>query len=313
MRRCTKNVAEHTIYVGAVIRIQNLKIDKNFNGCEGIVDHWKTGGNKCKWVVKVGANGLIAIRAENIHIIRSHPTKELMRHVTGCSVNLAKLPWIVPCKEGWGGSCPTLESICERALASVHPLLHGLTHLQISTVEIPHLWHLPYDALVRMTFTRAALSAGVQCRNKDLSYSEVHLTLKAHNVATIEGLGVALRLWTEQNDSVRDVWCGKLTSQVLAQIGRPGAWLLDCIHTEQLALLDPASYRNVTYTVLSNTELMTLFVAVLPHCPSQDDWPQRNKNYRGNQLEYLAWLALEDDKPELILALAWHARQIWWL
>ena len=27
----------------------------------------------------------------------------------------------------------------------------------------------------------------------------------------------------------------------------------------------------------------------------------------GNQLEYLAWLALEDGKPELILALAWHA------
>ena len=30
-------------------------------------------------------------------------------------------------------------------------------------------------------------------------------------------------------------------------------------------------------------------------------------NNVGNQLEYLAWLALENDKPELILALAWHA------
>ena len=36
----------------------------------------------------------------------------------------------------------------------------------------------------------------------------------------------------------------------------------------------------------------------------------KNENNGGNQVEHLAWLALEADRCEIILALAWHAREL---
>ena len=35
-----------------------------------------------------------------------------------------------------------------------------------------------------------------------------------------------------------------------------------------------------------------------------------SSNSRGNQMEALAWLALEADKLELIIALAFHSRKV---
>ena len=44
------------------------------------------------------------------------------------------------------------------------------------------------------------------------------------------------------------------------------------------------------------------------HCSRDDRYGIRADNL-GNQLEHIAWLALETDKPAIALALAWHSRK----
>mmetsp|Transcript_49388 Transcript_49388/g.89391 ORF Transcript_49388/g.89391 Transcript_49388/m.89391 type:complete len:1256 (+) Transcript_49388:108-3875(+) len=60
------------IATGAAVRIQGLQNAVSLNGCEGIVDHWDA--SSCRWVVKIGANQLKAIRDENIQVMRPAPS-----------------------------------------------------------------------------------------------------------------------------------------------------------------------------------------------------------------------------------------------
>ena len=116
----------------------------------------------------------------------------------------------------------------------------------------------------------------------------------------------------KEHQAVRALFKCKLTDEVLKEINRPGAWLLDCLHTEQLALLDAAKFRKVKYCVVPNPDLHRLYEALVPHMfpPNMEHPPFRGLNYRGNQFEYLAWLALEEDMPQVALAVAWHARHL---
>ena len=71
-------------------------------------------------------------------------------------------------------------------------------------------------------------------------------------------------------------------------------------------------------SAVTNYTWKSVWLAIEPHCVStaELDKGQRGQWYgqsavnRGNQIEYLAWLALEDDRPEIILGLVWHAMKI---
>ena len=303
---------------------------------EGTIDHWD--GVHNAWGV-VGPRNLLEADGEDdvlqprqhlavrdaLVVRRQSHALSLMEQVTlndgdGAFV---ELPWRVPCRPGWGGSyCPTLQSICALAPAYLHPFLHALTDLAMVKQQepTPRLWDLPYNTLVKMVFTRAAISAAVHDAlhpsHRMFSNEQLAEVLKAHDLDTVAGLGAALAKWMSLKEEplLRELFNCKLSDAVLTVINRPGAWLLDCLHTEQLALVgaDPAKFRTVEYSVVSNAALAELHDALMPHMftPNMTAPPFRGLNYRGNQFEYLAWLALEEDKPQVALAIAWHARHL---
>ena len=104
----------------------------------------------------------------------------------------------------------------------------------------------------------------------------------------------------------------------LKESNRPGAWLLDIVNTV-VGVLNKSIKRplhRLQYEVLSNRELTALMWELSRlrldsqeqgrECGTQG-WSMVNI---GNQVEHLAWIALELDRPEIIIALAWHARQL---
>ena len=139
----------------------------------------------------------------------------------------------------------------------------------------------------------------------------LHILVHAR-LDTVEGLGVALQDWNSASRAVSDTLRWKVDAATLQVINRPGAWLLDCIHTQQVAL-QSARPLHVHYLVTVNKHLKGLMQRLRERTPVGTITSWRGSGYGascnnvGNQLEYLAWLALENDKPERILALAWHA------
>ena len=136
--------------------------------------------------------------------------------------------------------------------------------------------------------------------------------MQAHNLATVEGLGAELKSWTNESSLLEALFQDVITADKLNVVNRPGAWLLDCLHTQQLAILDPERHRNVDYLVVSNAALSELHEQLVPHMftPNMQRPPVRGLNYRGNQFEYLVWLALEAEKPQIALAIPRHARNM---
>jgi len=306
---------------------------------EGIVDHWDE--DHQSWSVVGPRNILESDDEEGILERRQHLvapealivkeeslSTSLMEQVLNArdcrnNISLVDLPWRVPCRPGWGGQgCPTLQSICAVAPPFLHPFLHSLTDQAIAVQHgtsgpTPRLWDLPYDLLVKIVFTRATIFAGVHHpSHRMFSYEQLAEVLKAHDLDTLAGLGLAIANWMKEKRLVRDLLNCEISDGVLTVINRPGAWLLDCLHTEQLAIVasDPAKWRDVEYKVVSNKALCALHDTLKTHIftPNMPDPPYRGLNYRGNQFEYLAWLALEGDRPHIALAIAWHARQVYW-
>ena len=131
---------------------------------------------------------------------------------------------------------------------------------------------------------------------------------KLENVAS---LGWALRLWSEECLAVRRLISWEVDVRILKEINRPGAWLLDCVHTENMAILGRyRSVHKVKYDVMDNTSLARLYRKVRCYlsvsCARGDDYGSSDNN-TGNLVECLAWHALECDKTAIIIALAWHA------
>ena len=101
-----------------------------------------------------------------------------------------------------------------------------------------------------------------------------------------------------------------MSARDLQQLNRPGEWLLDCVPTVCAVLRGAlVARRRLKYQVLDNRSLAALMRELrIHHSPraSTSSSPADSAVHLGNQVEHLAWLALEADKPELILALSWQ-------
>ena len=92
----------------------------------------------------------------------------------------------------------------------------------------------------------------------------------------------------------------------LATLNRPGAWLLDYAYTV-IRVLYREAQTSSSYSVIPNSAHLTLFQWCFEeHAASEHG---SSSNNRGNQMELLGWLAVEADRPELVLAQAFHSRK----
>ena len=93
------------------------------------------------------------------------------------------------------------------------------------------------------------------------------------------------------------------TKEHLRKVCVPGAWLLDTVHTLVQAMhgrIQP----NCQYVAVSNEALCELFNCCFPSVARAGMGASLNN--RGNQVEALAWLVMEMDRMDLLLAMAFH-------
>ena len=170
------------------------------------------------------------------------------------------------------------------------------------------LTDLPYVSLIRLVFTRAAIDAGLRIEAVLMTEEHVRLVLRCHGLLELEGLQAALRMWMDRNAAVADTMNGKYVAGFMKELNRPGAWLLDYVAT----VLYAAKYTlkpRAKYKVVLNSELVALVKDLnLVSSNGARVGLGMNSNNLGNLIEYLAWLALEDDRCALIVALAWHSQ-----
>ena len=93
------------------------------------------------------------------------------------------------------------------------------------------------------------------------------------------------------------------TTRHLRTVCTPGAWLLDTVYTLVQAMhgrIQP----NCQYVAVLNDVHLDLFSCCFPEMAREETGSSLNN--RGNQVEALAWLVVEMDRVDLLLAMAYH-------
>merc|ERR1719215_139222 len=95
----------------------------------------------------------------------------------------------------------------------------------------------------------------------------------------------------------------KFTASQILILNRPGAWLLDNLHSMLLVMNgEVARKKSFKFKAVSNGVLNYMAREIFPSNVSC-----LNDNNVGNHMEFLAWLCLENDRCDIALALAYHA------
>ena len=190
-----------------------------------------------------------------------------------------------------------------------YPLLHTLAMKEAEGRDWPVTMNeLPWNHIVRTVFTRAADLARLSCRGKPFDPELLELMLEHQGLNTLPGLKQALGDLAQKAEAVRLTMNMQIPAGLLMRLTRPGAWLLDTVFTMLLILAKEVPCKrlpDLQYDVVPNKKLAALADRVFP--PATEP---RSLNNIGNSVEHLAWLLLEADRCDIILALAWHARQM---
>ena len=192
------------------------------------------------------------------------------------------------------------------------PLLHHLRAAHLGgqgAHRPPQVRDLPWDALLRVVFTRAAEDAGVPCRSMtDDVLTGILEQLRIHTLEKFAEAMLQLHDQPEQGAALRRTVRLGMSCSALRVLNRPGAWLLDTVHTAQM-VLDGSVPQAAIYRVLTNVQLSKLMFYVFAS-RMRDMSHGANPNNCGNRMEHMCWLLLEQDQCGLILGLAYHARKI---
>ncbi len=131
------------------------------------------------------------------------------------------------------------------------------------------------------------------------------VVLMQRDLDSIAGLRSALESFAEKAPAVLQSICLQGSSALVKDLGRPGAWLLDTVYTMQGVMANQVG-KHVQYVAVGNCRLSALAGLLFPGVGEQG----LSKNNVGNHVEHLAWLALEGDRCDITLSLAWHVRQL---
>ena len=200
-----------------------------------------------------------------------------------------------------------LHGVCGLAPAASWPLLHVLANEIVADMPPGNpalLEQLPWDDIVRTVFTRAAAMGAQDCRGEEFQVKFLLLVLERQDLATLDGLRRSLAYMATVSPAIQHTLLGQGTDSWLRVVNRPGAYLLDTVYTMVLILCGHLTRRrrqNLQYEAVPNQNLHAVAVEVFP-----EEIIGRNLNYVGNSVESLAWLLLEADRCDMVVALAVH-------
>ena len=122
-----------------------------------------------------------------------------------------------------------------------------------------------------------------------------------------------LWLWVVSNPAALYLVRASHDDRMLRELSRAGAWLLDSVHTVILVIMHGSdnmrswtTTRPPVYIAVGNAVFFQMAQRLFH---ANEQVLSRNRNYVGNVMEHLAWLAFEAGREDLIVALAcWLAR-----
>ena len=200
------------------------------------------------------------------------------------------LKWTT-CPSKWSDSSQIFATHCHAA-----PRMQAFATTRILLREIP--WRRILEHLLTTAATRMNISFDAP---KLLS-----AVVEAAGMSTLENLASYLHDWRAVSERVQAVLDWQISPQEMCERNRPGAWLADCMITE-LKVREQGSRSSVHYEAVGNGEYKIIAhkIGIAQECATNS-----SPNNVGNQLECLCWVAFEEDRPEWIIALVWHALQL---
>ena len=179
---------------------------------------------------------------------------------------------------------------------------HAAPRMQSFATTLTTLREIPWRRILEHLLTTAAT-------RMDISFDAPKLlsaVVEAAGMSTLEDLASYLHDWRAVSERVREVLDWQISAKEMCEQSRPGAYLADCMITE-LKVREQGSRSSVQYHAVGNGEYQIIAheIGIAQECATNS-----SANNVGNQLECLCWVAFEEDRPEWIIALVWHALQL---
>ena len=179
---------------------------------------------------------------------------------------------------------------------------HAAPRMQAFATTRILLREIPWRRILEHLLTTAATRMNIPFDAPKL----LSAVVEAAGMVTLEDLASYLHDWRAVSERVRAVLDWQISPQEMCERNRPGAWLADCMITE-LKVREQGSRSSVHYEAVGNVEYKIIAhkIGIAQECATNS-----SANNVGNQLECLCWVAFEEDRPEWIIALVWHALQL---
>ena len=233
------------------------------------------------------------------------------------------LPWKVP--KWTSDSGPALRDLCLKFPVDHYPVFHILasqTAERLAPHGSPAPWtgvdweracpqtaaltlnQFPWDDMLTGIVTRAAEARGLLPSQKsEMGFAGFRELLHSWGLLSREGFrahmaGFAGRQQVREILTLSNVSCAQL-----AKLCVPGAWLLDTTFTLVQVMRGKARPSCAFVAVANTAHIVLLDFCFADLMGGTEGGASGN---RGNQVEALAWLTLEADRTDLLLAMAYH-------
>ena len=180
--------------------------------------------------------------------------------------------------------------------------LHAAPRMQAFATTRTNLREIPWRRILEHLLTTAAIRMNIPFDAPKL----LSAVVEAAGMSTLDDLTSYLHEWRAVSERVQAVLDWQISAKEMCERNRPGAWLADCMITE-LKVREQGLRSSVHYHAVGNPEYQIIGqeMGIAQECGTNS-----SANNVGNQLECLCWVALEEDRPEWIIALVWHAHQL---
>ena len=179
---------------------------------------------------------------------------------------------------------------------------HAAPRMQAFATTLTTLREIPWRRILEHLLTTAATRMDIPFDAPKL----LSAVVEAAGMSTLDDLTSYLHEWRAVSERVRAVLDWQISAKEMCERNRPGAWLADCMITE-LKVREQGLRSSVHYHAVGNPEYQIIGqeMGIAQECGTNS-----SANNVGNQLECLCWVAFEEDRPEWIIALVWHAHQL---
>ena len=180
--------------------------------------------------------------------------------------------------------------------------LHAAPRMQAFATTRTNLREIPWRRILEHLLTTAATRMNIPFDVPKL----LSAVVEAAGMSTLGDLTSYLHEWRAVSERVQAVLDWQISAKEMCERNRPGAWLADCMITE-LKVREQGLRSSVHYHAVGNPEYQIIGqeMGIAQECGTNS-----SSNNVGNQLECLCWVAFEEDRPEWIIALVWHAHQL---